>query len=638
MQEQGNKSVPPDDDHGLPDMRLRLVLWGFVLFVVFGAVLSLGGVLIARRSGWHEPASLASTALWPSVIPTAARPPAEATSTIARDLEAWKPDVVPNEDDLHSLVSQMPLADKIGQMMLVGFQGQSLAESPELSTLISAYYIGGILLLESNAHDPQQVAQLVTEAQDLSAQTGSHIPLFVAINHEGGIVVRITEGVTGFPGNMAIAATGRDYAYTAAVLAARELRAMGINMNLAPVLDVNDNPLNPIIGVRSFGESPDLVGRLGKETIRGLQQSGIVAVGKHFPGHGSTAVDSHVGLPLIDKPASELERVELLPYQMAIEEGVEAIMTAHVVVPAWEPVPNLPASLSAHILAGVLRDRMRFEGIIMTDSLDMGAITTGWGQAQAAVEAVKAGADVVISVGSFDDQVAIYQALFTAVQSGEITPARVDESVLRILRVKHKYGLFEWKPNADLGIVGSEEHQMVADEMALAAITLFKDDANLVPLPQGAQRLLILSPDELPPADFGEGTLLAQELRQQGFDVTELVFNLDQSDSRDAIFADALTAASEHDVVIFGEWELVKRYANWSDQWQEMLVGALLQSGKPVIVIAWHDPGAIIRVAQIPTFIIAYGNTTGQVRAVAKVITGQATPQGHLPLTIVLPD
>jgi beta-N-acetylhexosaminidase len=637
MQEQGNKSVPPDDDHGLPDMRLRLVLWGFVLFVVFGAVLSLGGILIARRSGQREPVSPASTA--PSAISTVTRPPAEATSTIARDLEAWKPNVVPNEDDLRSLVSQMPLADKIGQMMMVGFQGQSLAEPPELSTLISAYYIGGILLLESNAHDPQQVAQLVTEAQDLSAQTGSHIPLFVAINHEGGIVVRITEGVTGFPGNMAIAATGRpDYAYTAAVLAARELRAMGINMNLAPVLDVNDNPLNPIIGVRSFGESPDLVGRLGKETIRGLQQSGIVAVGKHFPGHGSTVVDSHVGLPLIDKPVSELERVELLPYQMAIEEGVEAIMTAHVVVPAWEPVPNLPASLSAHILSGVLRDRMRFEGIIMTDSLDMGAITTGWGQAQAAVEAVKAGADVVISVGSFDDQVAIYQALFTAVQSGEIAPVRVDESVLRILRVKYKYGLFEWKPNADLGIVGSEEHQMVADEMALAAITLFKDDANLVPLPQGTQRLLILSPDELPPADFGEGTLLAQELRQQGFDVTELVFNLDQSDSRDAVFADALTAASEHDVVIFGEWELVKRYVNWSDQWQETLISALLRSGKPVIVIAWHDPGAIIRVAQIPTFIIAYGNTTGQVRAVAKIITGQATPQGHLPLTIVLPD
>jgi beta-N-acetylhexosaminidase len=532
----------------------------------------------------------------------------------------------------------MPLADKIGQMMMVGFPGQSLSESPELSALISAYYVGGIVLLEPNAHDPQQIAPLVAEAQNLSAQTESHIPLFVAINHEGGNVVRITEGVTGFPGNMAIAATGRpDYAYTAAAMAAEELRAMGINVNLAPVLDVNDNPLNPIIGVRSFGESPDLVGSLGKETIRGFQQNGIIAVAKHFPGHGNAAIDSHVGLPVINKSASELEQVELPPFQVAVEEGVDAIMTAHVVVPVWELTPDLPASLSANILTGVLRDRMGFEGILVTDSLGMGAITANWGQAQAAVEAVKAGADVVLSIGPLEAQIAIHQALVTAVQNGEITPARIDESVLRILRVKHKYGLFEEEPGADLSIVGSEAHQAVADEMALAAITLFKDDAGLVPLPQDAGRLLVLSPDALPPASTGEGTLLAQELRQRGFEVTELVFNLDQSDSRDAIYAEALGAAPEHDVVIFGEWELVRRYANWSDQWQERLVTALQQSENAVILISWHDPGAIIRVPQIPTFVIAYGTTTGQVKAVVKVITGQSPPQGHLPLTIVLP-
>jgi len=532
----------------------------------------------------------------------------------------------------------MPLADKIGQMMMVGFPGQSLSESPELSTLISTHHVGGIVLLESNAHDPQQVARLVTEAQNLSAQTGSHIPLFVAINHEGGNVVRITEGVTGFPGNMAIAASGRpEYANAAATLAAEELRAMGINMNLAPVLDVNDNPLNPIIGVRSFGESPDLVVSLGRETIRGFQQNGLIAVAKHFPGHGSAAIDSHVGLPVINRSALELEQVDLPPFQMAVEEGIEAIMTAHVAVPAWEPVPGLPASLSANVLTGVLRDRMGFDGIIVTDSLGMGAIAASWGQARAAVEAVKAGADVVLSTSPLEAHIAIHQALVTAVQSGEITPARIDESVFRILRVKYNYGLFEWKPRVDLSLVGSEEHQMVADGIAQAAITLFKDDAGLVPLPKDARRLLILSPDELPPASAGEGTLLTQELRQRGFEVTELVFNLDQSDSRDATYAEALRAAPEHDVVIFGEWELVKRYANWSDQWQETLVAALQRSGKPVIMIAWRDPGAIIRVPQIPTFVIAYGTTTGQVRAVVKVITGQAPPLGRLPLTIVLP-
>jgi len=570
--------------------------------------------------------------------PTATRPAAEATATVTQEIESWKPNEIPNDENLRSFVNQMPLADKIGQMMVVGFQGQSLSESPELSALISSYYVGGIVLLKPNAHDPQQIARLITEAQGLSAQTGSHIPLFVAINHEGGTVVRITEGVTGFPGNMAIAATERsDYAYTAAALAAEELRAMGINMNLAPVLDVNDNPLNPIIGVRSFGETPEVVVSLGRETIRGFQQNGLIAVAKHFPGHGSAAIDSHIGLPVINKSASELEQVELPPFQMAIEEGVEVIMTAHVVVPAWEPTPDLPASLSANIMTGVLRDRMGFDGILVTDSLGMGAITASWGQAQAAVEAVKAGADIVLSTGPLEDQITIHQALFTAVQNGEITLARIDDSVLRILRVKHKYGLFEWEPITDLSQVGSEEHQAVADEMALAAITLFKDDAGLVPLPEDARRLLVLSPDNLPPASDNQGTLLAQELRQRGFEVTELVFNLNQIDSRDATYAEVLRVAPEYDVVIFGEWELLNRYANWSDQWQETLVIALQQSRKPVIMIAWHDPGSIIRIPQVSTFVIAYGTTTGQVKAVVKVITGQSPPQGHLPLTIVLP-
>jgi beta-N-acetylhexosaminidase len=532
----------------------------------------------------------------------------------------------------------MPLRDKVGQMVMVGFHGQSLSESPELSTLISDYHVGGIVLLEPNAHHPEQVAQLVAEVQSLSTQTGSHIPLFVAINHEGGIVVRITEGVTGFPGNMAIAASGQPgYAYTAATLTAEELRAMGINMNLAPVLDVNNNPLNPIIGVRSFGESPELVVSLGRETIRGLQENGIIAVAKHFPGHGRVGTDSHFGLPTISEPVSELERLELPPFQMAVEEEVESIMTAHVVVPALEPTPDLPASLSSNVVTGVLRDQMGFDGIIMTDSLGMGAITAGWGQAQAAVEAVKAGADVVLSMSPLEAQIAIHAALLAAVQNGEITPAQIDASVFRILRVKSEYDLLEWQPNADLSRVGSKEHQSLADEMALAAITVFKDDASLVPLPKDARRLLILSPDELPSAGDDQGTLLAHEFRQQGFEVTELVFNLDRNDSRDATYAEALRVAPEHDVIIFGEWELVKRYANWSDQWQEGLITALQQSGKPVIVIAWRDPGAIIRVPQIPTFVIAYGTTAGQVKAVAKILTGQAPPQGNLPLTIEVP-
>jgi beta-N-acetylhexosaminidase len=559
----------------------------------------------------------------------------EPTATVALQPNAWEPGLVPADEELLAFIGEMPLEDKVGQMMMVGIPGQSLSGSPQLETLIADYRVGGIVLLERNAHDPRQVAQLLGEAQALATTMGSNIPLFVSINHEGGNVVRITEGVTGFPGNMGIAASGRaDYAHTAAAMAADELRAMGINMNLAPVLDVNDDPLNPIIGARSFGESPVLAASLGGETIRGFQEHGVIAVAKHFPGHGSTTVDSHVGLPVINKPESELLQTELPPFEAAVDSGIEAIMTAHIVVPAWEPEPRLPATLSSNILSGILRTQMGFDGIVVTDSLGMGGVIAGRGQAGAAVEAVKAGVDVVLSTGPLEAQMAIHQALVAAVQSGQITQQRIDQSILRILRVKHKYRLFGPPSGADLDSVDWAGNQAFADQAALAAVTLYRNNAGLVPFRAEASRLLVLSPHELPPAATKGGTLLGQELRQRGFQVTELVFNLNQTGSRDAAYVTALQAAPEHDLVVFGEWQLVRRYANRADTWQEELISALVQSGKPVVMISWHDPGAILRVPQVSTYIVAYGNTVAQVKAVSKLLTGESASQGTLPMTL----
>ncbi|MGD9315952.1 MAG: glycoside hydrolase family 3 protein, partial [Anaerolineae bacterium] len=483
------------------------------------------------------------------------------TATAHPALEVWEPGKVPDDEQLRQFVSGMSLADKIGQMMLVGFSGQSLKDAPQLETLISTYHVGGLILQGRSARNPRQLSQLLADAQDLAAETGSGIPLFVSINHEGGSIVHIAEGVTHFPGNMALGATGRtDYAYLAAAMAADELRAMGINMNLAPVLDVNKDPLNPIIGARSFGGSPDLVKAMGRETIKGLQQQGVIAVGKHYPGHGSVRVDSHAGLPVLEKEASELEEIELPPFEMAVGANVEAIMTAHIAVPAWEPEPNLPATLSANIVTGILRHRMGYDGIIMTDSLGMGAISRRWTQAEAAVEAVKAGADMVLSTGPFEVQEGIHDALVTAVQNGAIPLRRIDASVLRILRVKHKYRLFEKQQRVDRSTLNSAEHQAMADEIGLASITVYKDDDELVPLPKDVRRLLVISPRRLPSASEGDGTLLAEELRGHGYDVTELVFDVSQTGSRDTIYTRALELAPEHDLVIFGEWQLIGRY------------------------------------------------------------------------------
>ena len=208
--------------------------------------------------------------------------------------------------------------------------------------------------------------------------------------------------------------------------------------------------------------------------------------------------------------------------------------------------------------------------------------------------------------------------------------------VLRILRVKHKYRLFEPLPAGSLDEVDWAGNQALADEMARAAVTLYRDDTELVPLSPEAGRLLLVSPHALPRAGGGQGTLLAAGLRHRGFEVTELVFNVSLGGSRDKTYTQALQAAPDHGVIVVGEWQLVRRYANWSDQWQEQLISALVQGGQPVILVSWHDPGALLRVTEVPAYIVAYGDTAAQVRAVVSLLAGECAPGGVLPLTLTL--
>ena len=532
------------------------------------------------------------------------------------------------------MVAGMSLEDKVAQMMMVGFHGQSIATSPELATVVGAYHVGGVVLVEANAHDPRQVSRLTAELQSLATSSGAGIPLFIAINHEGGTVIRITTGATEFPGNMAVAATRwSDYAYISSALAAQELRAMGINMNLAPVLDVNDNPLNPVIGTRSFGDSPTLAAEYGRLTVQGYQGNGVISVAKHFPGHGNVAVDSHGALPVLRASADELARHELLPFQAAIDEGVAGIMTAHIAVPALDG-SSRPATLSPEILTGLLRQQMGYDGLILTDSLGMGSVSAGRGQAQAALEAVQAGADILLSTTPMQAHVAIIKALVMAVQRGEIPAERVDQSVLRILRVKYAYGLFEPQTPPDLSDVGSPEHQAVANEIALHAVTVLRDAENSIPLSSPPAQLLLISPSQLPTAASGDGTAFAELLRQRGYEVFELVFDLNSDQSRNYVYATAVSHAWAYDAVVFGEWELIKRYVNWNDSWQEQLIGALHQTNSSLIIVTWHNPAAILRCSQVQSFLTAYGNTPAQVAAVVAVLTGEQVPTGHLPISL----
>jgi beta-N-acetylhexosaminidase len=357
----------------------------------------------------------------------------------------------------------MTASDQIGQLFMLGFTGTSV--SPELTELLKEYRPGGVILFARNLEGIGQIVGLTNKLQALSP--GS--PLLISIDQEGGRVSRLPSGFTIFPPCATLGSCdSADLAHQAAAVTASELRAVGINMNMAPVLDVNSNPDNPIIGDRAFSDDPAKVGRLGLAVIRGLQEHRVAACGKHFPGHGDTIADSHKELPVVSASRERLDHVELFPFRHVLEQGERgpaALMTAHVLYPSLDE--RFPATLSPAILAGVLRDQLRFDGLVVTDDLEMHAIIDHYGIGEAAVLAIEAGADVMLICKDRDREVAAFQAVRHAVEEGRISPARLDASLRRIARVKDRF-LHPYVP-ADLqaarDIVGSRTNKAVLDTL-----------------------------------------------------------------------------------------------------------------------------------------------------------------------------
>ncbi len=320
----------------------------------------------------------------------------------------------------------------LGPLFMLGFLGTSIdAEFAELS---ATYRPGGVIVFSRNLTDANQIVALTNDLQRRAAAA----PLLIAIDQEGGRVSRLPNEFTIFPPCATVGRCGSaDLAYQAAAATAKELRAVGINMNMAPVLDVHSNPANPIIGDRAFGTNPATVSALGLATIKGLQEHGVVACGKHFPGHGDTATDSHKELPRVEAPRERLERIELPPFRDAVAQGVASLMTAHVLYPALDPA--LPATLSPTILTGLLRERMGFDGVVFTDDLEMHAIIDHYGVGDAAVRAFLAGADILLVCKDYGRSVAAMEAIRSAVADGTIPAARVEASLRRIRRLKERF-------------------------------------------------------------------------------------------------------------------------------------------------------------------------------------------------------
>jgi beta-N-acetylhexosaminidase len=322
--------------------------------------------------------------------------------------------------------------EKIGQLFMVGFLGTSV--SPDVASFIKEYKPGGVILFSRNLESVEQMVDLTNSLQACSP----HSPLLISIDQEGGRVSRLPKSFTIFPPCDLIGrCNSTELAYAAAATIAKELRAVGVNMNMAPVLDVNSNPDNPVIGDRAFGTTPEVVWKLGLATAAGLQDNKVVACGKHFPGHGDTSVDSHKELPVVEASRERLEAIEFPPFRRAAAQSVASMMTAHVVYRALDP--ELPATLSSAIISKFLRQELQYDGVVLTDDLEMRAIIDHYGIEDAAVRAMLAGCDVLLICKDRDREIAAFKAVEKAIEARTIPPERVDLSVARITRLKDRF-------------------------------------------------------------------------------------------------------------------------------------------------------------------------------------------------------
>ncbi|MGV9390639.1 glycoside hydrolase family 3 protein [Streptomyces olivaceus] len=554
----------------------------------------------------------------------------------------------PGDDKLRALISRMTLEEKVGQLFVTRVYGHSATDPDRAdidanleeigvrtaAELIAEYRVGGIIYFAwaHNTRDPHQIADLSNGIQKASLEQPRGLPVLISTDQEHGAVARVGEPATLFPGAMAVGAGGsRSDARTLGRIAGAELRAMGIRQDYAPDADVNVNPANPVIGVRSFGADPDAVAGLVAAEVKGFQRSGVAACAKHFPGHGDTATDSHTGFPVITHSREQWEQLDAPPFRAAIEAGIDAIMTAHLMVPALDDSGD-PATLSRPILTGILREELGYDGVVVTDSLGMEGVRTKYGDERVPVLALKAGVDQLLNP---PDLPLAWNAVLTAVREGELTEARLDESILRVLRLKAKLGLFQdaYTGRRDVErTVGTRAHLAAADRIAERGTTLLVNKKRLLPLSRRAhRRLLVVGADPASPSGTtGPPTgVLADALTELGFTATALSTGAAPSAE---VVDRAAAAAGDADAVV------VATYNVTAGSSQRTLVARLLETGKPVVAVAVRNPYDVAQLPGVPAFLAAYSWTDVEVRAAARVIAGRVRPRGRLPVPVVSAD
>jgi beta-N-acetylhexosaminidase len=564
-------------------------------------------------------------------------------STSKAEAEKGKPEseavVIKQEgqryDVIGNAISKMALEEKTGQMLMPDFRnwnGENVTEMlPEIEQLVKKYHLGGVILFRENVVTTEQTARLVSEYQAAAEK----FSLLLTIDQEGGIVTRLQSG-TDMPGNMALGATrSPEISWNVGNAIGEELASLGINMNFAPVMDVNNNPDNPVIGVRSFGEDPQLVADMGVAYTKGLQAAGVAATAKHFPGHGDTAVDSHLGLPEVPHDKERLKQVELYPFQKGMEAGIDAIMTAHVTFPKIDGTKAIsqktgeeiaiPATLSYKVLTELMREEMGYEGVITTDAMNMKAIADHFGPVDAAIRAVKAGTDIVLMPVGLEE---VANGLLDAVKNGEISEDRIEASVKRILTLKVKRGVIKEETPASveekvanaLQVVGSAEHKQIEKEAAKKSITLVKNDAALPLNLNNDDQVVVVGNTFI--NDLGNAI---KKRHTNTIIISTGNYKLSEAQ------LDQIKNAS---AVVIGSYTFSVAGRSPSSAQMLMVNQIIGMTDAPVISVGIRNPYDIMAYPQIDAYMTQYGFRPASFEATAGALLGEFSPTGKLPITI----
>lgn len=529
---------------------------------------------------------------------------------------------------VRKVLSRMTLEEKIGQLIVCPYSGRFLnRESEEMKSLeflVAKRKIGGLILYGGNVYE---TARLTNRLQKLA-----EIPLLISSDLERGLGNQI-EGATQFPPLMGLGAIGsEEKAYLMGKVTAAEARAIGIHLTYAPVADVNINPDNPIINVRSVGESPEQVSRLATAFIKGCQENALLATAKHFPGHGDTDLDSHSVLPIIKADLERLEKVELYPFQKAIEAGVSVIMSSHLHLPVLDSTPHLPASLSSPILTELLRKKLGFKGLIVTDAMDMGGITMYYSPQEAALKAVQAGADLILKSPQPEE---VLDFLIKALREGGLSEARIDASVKRILEAKAKLGLHKNKlintETLDISIA-SEEHVRLAKQMFEDSITLVKNNNQILPLADSGLKIAVFSLSSDPGGYFAGRTFI-EEIEEK---YPELISFYADAYTGENFLQEGLEKINDADVVVFALFSNRRAQKGTVDMDLKHIemVREAAEGSAPVVVISFGSPYFIRHFPQVDSYLCVYRWSREAQKTAARAIFGDIDIRGRLPVSI----